>query len=391
MIQLQLLQTIEKQYSLAISATEPLSGGEYKEMHRLLTDRGVLVLAIRHHTTQPESMPFEHGLLQYLHRQIPQIAAPVPTLDGRTFSWHNSRIVTLHPCLPGTTLESPNEAQRLTAARMLARIHLCGVAFPTQSARPGLPGLLDLDWESNFMWEWEPIQRLLHGDCPTAARARFLSAGDAAQEILHRDAQIEVEFAHFRGWSGALARVRSQLTVAPIHGDYYARNLLAGGDEISGVVDWDECRLDCLVFELSRAVWEFCANDTLNVNSALVFLEAYKREGSPLTDEEYRLIIPMMRCSRLMDFLSGIHGALNGERWSEEDAEYHLANLQALETLHDSERILFRQLEPLTRAASSKNELDLDDTYAVRVAGAKRGSELVGGTSGSAGATNTDS
>jgi Ser/Thr protein kinase RdoA (MazF antagonist) len=71
---------------------------------------------------------------------------------------------------------------------------------------------------------------------------------------------------------------------APIHGDFYAGNLIVRDGHIVGVIDWLEARIEHQVQEVSWAAWEFCqseAGDDLVNDAALAFLQEYADAGGP--------------------------------------------------------------------------------------------------------------
>lgn len=153
------------------------------------------------------------------------------------------------------------------------------------------------------------------------------------REIVDRLPQIEWEREAMLRWLAQLAGSGRSLQFAPIHGDYYRRNLLVVGDAITAVLDWDECRPEWLALELGRAVWEFCKckrTHSLQGTRACAFLQAYQEAGGPVAEAEFDLLVPFIRCTRLVEALSDLGKAVRGEVW---DAGYTLHNLMALENL----------------------------------------------------------
>lgn len=70
----------------------------------------------------------------------------------------------------------------------------------------------------------------------------------------------------------------------PIHGDYYAGNLLTRDDVIVGVIDWSDAYIAPQEREVSWAVWEFChtdEGDDLVDEQAEAFLRTYIDAGGP--------------------------------------------------------------------------------------------------------------
>jgi homoserine kinase type II len=336
-----LLASVRDRYGIGDAhAVTPLSGGEYKTMWRLDTARGPLVLGVRHPSTRLESMQYEHDLLRFMHSRIPQVPAPLVANDDTSYFTFNNRVITLFEFIEGEASDSINEAIRCNAAGMLACLHQAALEYPNRTARPGLPPLRELDWERNTAWSkwhWPRVARLLKLLADEPGTERFLRGGRATREIVARKSQIEAERRYFRDWTQNLAAANRNLSFAPIHGDYYRQNLLTQGDQISGIIDWDECRADWLCFELAFALWEFCGQEAFDQQQGVVFLHAYREAGGPVPHSEFDLIVPFMRCIRIMEVLSALDGIFEGGPWGPAEAEYHLNNLISLEKLRNLE------------------------------------------------------
>src|SRR6185503_9652598 len=115
------------------------------------------------------------------------------------------------------------------------------------------------------------------------------------KSIVSSQSLIREERELFRKWVATLDdRV---LTWGTIHGDFYPNNLLVEAFEITGVVDWDDCQREWLVWELSRALWEFCKNEddhTLKSGWATSFIHEYCEAGDLVKPHELELIIPLI-------------------------------------------------------------------------------------------------
>lgn len=159
------------------------------------------------------------------------------------------------------------------------------------------------------------------------------SAFDCIKEIASRKTQIEEEREKAKKWIIDLKSSDRRLILAPTHGDYYPGNLLTVGARISAVIDWDVCQSDWLIYELGRALWEFCRYDetpVVNQKSADAFLQSYCEAGGVVPETEFDLLIPFIRCVRVQEILFSLGEALRGEWW---DPEYTLYNLEALDKI----------------------------------------------------------
>jgi Ser/Thr protein kinase RdoA (MazF antagonist) len=332
-----LCELLEAHYDLGgIRSDRVLEGGYWNRVLGIETGRGSQVLRISRPAVTVEEVEYEHALMRHMAGWVPQVPAPVAARDGPTCFRCEGRVVCLFPFMPGRIADRERAAVREEAARVLARIHQAGLQYPDHSPRPGYPPLANLDWDQNRMWTWSEVCALLVGFVEgQGALGRPWNEAEATglRKIAEHLPEIERERVRFRDWVAQLASSGRPLQFAPIHGDYYRGNLLAGGDRITAVLDWEECQPEWLALELGRATWEFCkrkALDALDPGRASAFLHAYQEAGGPVPATEFDLLLPFARCVRLIEVLFALGEALRGEDW---DAEYTLHNLRSLENL----------------------------------------------------------
>jgi len=99
-----------------------------------------------------------------------------------------------------------------------------------------------------------------------------------------------------------------------IHSDYHPGNLKFIGEEISGLVDFDWAKLDLRAFDVSLALWYFCASwepgsdGALRLDDLQAFVSSYQRAlGAshplpPLSLEELRLLPDLIQAGNLYVF-----------------------------------------------------------------------------------------
>ncbi|MEZ4737150.1 MAG: hypothetical protein R3E79_59480 [Caldilineaceae bacterium] len=68
------------------------------------------------------------------------------------------------------------------------------------------------------------------------------------------------------------------------------------------------------------------------IASAQTLLQAYAAAGGPVGKPEYDLLIPLIRCRRMIEILSSLRGIVTGGPW-DESPDYLVHNLLALENL----------------------------------------------------------
>lgn len=336
-----LLKEIQAKYSIGdINHIEKLTGGYWNAVFRLETNQQNIVLRISHPSTTFEAITYEHRLIREMHAYIKEIPLPLYMEDGDSILRYDKQLVSLFPFFDGQIADINQEAVRINAAEMLAKLHLAGLELEDMPQKPYFQAIKDLNWETNRMWNSALLKESFFEDSNWLAKqlaAGYSEADTAAlKEINHHKKLIREEKELIRKWSLDLVENGPNLLAGPIHGDYYRGNILTTKDgKITALIDWDECCKEWFVYELARSVWEFCIDEKsghLNRSHAQKFISAYKRAGGPLSESEAPLIIPFIRYVRLIEILFDLQQGLSGESW---DPEYLAENLTGLITLKD--------------------------------------------------------
>jgi Ser/Thr protein kinase RdoA (MazF antagonist) len=193
-------------------------------------------------------------------RVLTQVPAPLVALDGNaTFLWHGQPVV-VWPFIDGYRVERDDPTQRRLAAQLLAKLHRAALHIdhpgadssdetyatrPTGSNPSGVPADPELD---DWIGRWRDHRRI--------------------EEPL--------------GW---------------MHGDFFPGNILcSSGNEVGGLVDWDDAQHGPLITELASATWEFACTadrDTLAIDDARDFLIGYAQAGGPV--QPCQNIVPLIR------------------------------------------------------------------------------------------------
>lgn len=322
----------------AISGARRLTGGEWKEILRLDAEAGPLVLSILHPTATAASVAWEHALLTFLRRELPEIPAPLAAHDGSTWFAHAGRLAAVVPLMPGAYVDDDAESSA-AAARYLARLHRVGQGFPGAARRPGVTARPELDWLRNESWDWSVVEPLLRSGPDSAAQGArlFWELGGAhAQAIVARRGEIAAGRELAERFTRELRDSGRPLAWGPVHDDYHLHNLLAVAGRVSALLDWDGAHPDWLMVDLSNAVWEFCHDDethALDLGRARAFVDAYHAAGGPIAPAEIPLLTGFIRCRRVIEVLSSLQRIANGDTGEEDFAEYMLHNLDALALL----------------------------------------------------------
>ncbi len=289
---------------------QQLHGGFANLVLRVDTAREPVVVRVAPDDVDDASIEWEHALLRFLHAAIAQVPEPLQARDGSTWLVHDGRVVSLTPFFDGAHLDKRDPQMRSAAAALLAEIHRRALDWPRRlEPRVNFPSVAEFDWEANVVYSWRDVVAFL---------------GASAARPLRR------ELDELREW---VASVPADAVVAPIHGDYYARNVLVVDGRIRAVLDWDNARPEWLAWELGRSTWEFAHEGAeLPRAAAAAFLEAYLASGGPVPAADLDLVMPSIRSVRLLEALSAYTEAARRREW---DAEYTQQNLDALERLRD--------------------------------------------------------
>jgi Ser/Thr protein kinase RdoA (MazF antagonist) len=213
------------------SSPERLHGGEESAAYRL----GQLVVRIGARWRTAAETEWAYAVALSAAAQVPEALAPLASATGRTVLMIGDRPVSVWPYVAGSWAQRTNPSHFQTAARLLARLHIA-LAGAGIGPRPRCPRAL--------------------GDVPDLA-----------------DPELDE-------WLGRFDRTHQRQH--PLHGDYFPGNLLAQGDQLVAVLDWDEAYIGTPESELAVAAWEW--GDGLrigNLDRARTFVSAYRQCGGP--------------------------------------------------------------------------------------------------------------
>jgi len=159
----------------------------------------------------------------------------------------------------------------------------------------------------NYLYDWDTA-------------AAWLSGTQFAPELPYIIEQLP-------GLWGSIARLN--LPLIPIHGDYYAGNLLWDGKKITGVVDFDDSRLEWAQYEIARSLWEFTRDDAafvLDPRRRDAYLEGYS-SANPGIAHDLGLYMKFIKLIRLIEILSTATSQVRGDLLGDFDMDYHWTNL----------------------------------------------------------------
>lgn len=235
---------VSSAWPFPVGSVRRLYGGQESAVYRV----GDHVVRVGPPWRTVEDLNWSCSVATAAARHVPRAIAPVPTLDARTVIEVEGRPVTVWPFIPGHRGDDLDPRQREQAAGLLARLH-------------------------------RALAHLELGPPPVRA-APAVSVPDLA------DDELDAWLASFR---------RGHRLRQPVHGDFYAGNVIVDRGHIVAVLDWDEAQIAAPEWELAGAAWEWGAGrDTLDLTEAGRFIDRYLAEGgtaSTIDDTALRQLI----------------------------------------------------------------------------------------------------
>lgn len=320
----------------SLSGGRRLSGGERNDVFLVEGQGEKWILRISHHNQDEASLRFTNDWSRYASERLPEAVAPLLTRAGTSYFRYQGLLVSLFPYVNGSHSSKDNPAHRREMAQLQAALHRIGQSYPRTEPRRDRQTMLELDFDQNFLYKWDDVTRMFntggralfeHPNCQDDDLQRCIAGIYEHRQTLF-DARRELE-----EWVVKIRRIKSTLLYAPIHGDMYPANVLARGDKIVGIIDWDECNVESLAYELGRTMWEYSKDlehFNLNCQFAKQYLVDYISAGGPVPEAEWPLMIPFLRLLKFMDVMFYMNNAIIGDVWS---PAYGYESIRVLENL----------------------------------------------------------
>ncbi len=214
-----------------------VAGGATNRVYKVEGAHGVAFLR-RYKRPDADMVVREHGVIRRARAAGVPAAQPIAARDGRTVVERGGAVYALYEAAAGVQLASGSltlEQARASGA-MLARLH------------DALGSMLDLGY-TRWRLEWDGAawcERLNVVERAILARARLDETDRWALERVRAQ----------RAWlaDGACRhRYQPSAPAQLTHGDYQDANLFFDGDDVSGVIDWEQAAFMPRGFELARA------------------------------------------------------------------------------------------------------------------------------------------
>jgi Ser/Thr protein kinase RdoA (MazF antagonist) len=283
-----LIQAIERRYGVRATGWRRVRGGDESVIWRLESAAGEFVLRISPPWRKADDLRWTHEVARFVAQDLPEAVAPLTARDGSSLFPCGEGSAAVFPFVPGRAASRRRPAERVAAARFLARLHVRLRAWP--AGRP-------------------------------APRAAPHDAVAGEPPVLN-DRELET-------WRRALERGPGP-TRGLVHGDFYRRNLRWRDGRITGLIDWDDAHLDFVMQEVAWAACEWAksaAGDDLDPEAALTFLHAYRSASGPVGPNDP---IPFIRWRLREEIRANLLARSLGRPW---DPVHVQAELRAFERL----------------------------------------------------------
>ena len=303
--------------------------GGRSDVLKLICPEGEFAMRRLHPTIGEEGAEFIHRATRAMSTFVPEVLCNENTKDGAGYILLNGRCVTLCPWVEGETLRFDHK-RKLEVASLLGRLHRASHLYGPKESRSDRPPFCFLPSENNYIFQMDEVRYVLFKDS-SAMKTDNPGMENEIDYILSRREDIlgwhEEAFSFYDG----IKNIFPDMVQGPIHADIYETNLLWNKGTIQCIIDWDECKLESLCYELSRALWEIAGIPGHNkLESAEAFLDAYYRAGGVVPKWELKHAFGFMRAIRTFDLLQYIYCSITKDYYS---ISYMLKNIQALDTL----------------------------------------------------------
>ena len=314
---------LEEVYGIAEPTLERVDNGDWNTIFRVHAD-GEWILRLSHHRKTQRQLEFELGLVAHISRSFAFVPQVRPTLEGGLFASYGGRMCSLFAFLSGDEITETPEAA-FAAGRALGSLHKALLDYSDNHRFAAELSLIDFNWFSNYFYSGDVLGPSVLDSVPDHSAARDVS-------VIRNDvAYLRRARSDLSTWLRRQQETGS-LTECIVHGDFYQRNILWDGTEVTGVIDWDETSTSWLEYELANAVWEFSFNTekmAMEREIAQAVLDGYT-ETRRVPACSWSLIEHLIGVRRLIEIQMDLYELGKGGVY---DLEYCAQNVRALHAL----------------------------------------------------------
>lgn len=212
---------------------------------QVFTDKGVYVMKVIEERSVEELM-FQLEVMEYLRGCEIPVSVPVTSVAGSYHVFFCGKPVVIFTYIKGSHVDHPNDKLWSDVSRTVLKLNAC----------------LEIFMPNHAPWE---------------KYADDFSAERAWEDTIGRTEEV-------RSFARVIEEIKSieckKLRSRVVHGDLSETNILAWGDTVSGVIDFDEARLDYVVYDMAIFIAQTCfVENRLARNRLVNFLREAKKSG----------------------------------------------------------------------------------------------------------------
>lgn len=270
-------EAVLNEWGLSGGRVTRLEGGRMNR-HWLAEKDGERLVVRRYHASRGvEGVLWEQALTAHLGRKGWPVAAAKAGMSASSVFGFDGAAWSVAPFLDGEPGDAESVAMRTIHGRLLGRLHNDMASLEGRVQRPGL----GKTWELDVLVE------------PAGAggfNALLAAFGREYSELAGR-----IRRERYRSLRELSRLHYPDLPDRPIHGDFHPWNLLFREGQLSGVLDFDQCRLDALACDIAPLLMPF---QPLEPRLAAAFFSGYE-SVRPLSEGEWEILPALVRAALL--------------------------------------------------------------------------------------------
>ncbi|GAA4425664.1 hypothetical protein GCM10023169_23530 [Georgenia halophila] len=268
------------EYGIEVRAVDKMVISAQNLMVWVTTPDGRLMIKVCRLAAAHDWLASRAAMVGWLADRGQPVARPLVSVGGDRQLLRDGRSVGTQPVLPGTLLAATEHDQVCAAGRTLAALHTELAAWP------------DAAWLENV----GPV---------AGRRGELWALPEEGANAVPRDLRDRLD--------RRIVELPEPTDRQPVHTDFRGANLLWNGTEISGVLDFEEARLDLPVIDLANTV---CLLGTwyhdwqpISSEAQRLLIDSYT-DRRPLTDVEHAWLPPLIAWEML-----GLGWYAEADRW----------------------------------------------------------------------------
>lgn len=283
---------LSKKFGLRVNRIQTIQAGVYR-----IRTRGGKTYCLKSMPYAPARIRWIDTTLARMRKQNKRLHFGWPSSNRKSrnklyvrLPRHDAPPFMLIPWIHGSWPASSSRSQMKASGALLAQFHQTGrrIKIPVKGQYRAVGS-----WTAYFQKEQRALQKAIR----KAQRNEFRSPLDPllkkhGQEILRRSRQ-SLQMLRKSGYRRACRTKRLTLC----HGDFGPTNLIRTPNGMA-IIDFETLRIDLHVYDLYKAIFNFCQSNDWQFKTAKAFLDGYQQSGSRIRQSDYRLLKALLRFPR---------------------------------------------------------------------------------------------